>query len=162
MKFKQSGHSSAFSAVFGIFGALAVIGFSPHAQADLLGLNLGVLTGGSLNSTASTSSYAWGVTANYKLPLMGLQVGAEYLNIGGGSQVTGHLDYYLLDTFFVGALAGAQLSSSSSTLYGAESAISFDLGEGLDIGPKLELNYSTPGGVSTFVTNALVLLRYHL
>ncbi|MEO5970802.1 MAG: hypothetical protein ABIQ95_12820 [Bdellovibrionia bacterium] len=156
MKFKQKVLSYAF------IGTLIAIGISPIAKAELTGLNFGLLGGASLNSTASTSSYAWGGTANYRLPFMNLQVGAEYLNIGESPQLTGKLDYYLIYSFYVGALAGVKLTDPSTVIWGAESAISYDIGSGFELGPKVEINIGNVAGTSSVLMNVLALLRYNI
>jgi hypothetical protein len=156
MKFKQNCLRQT------IIATLLILGIAPLANADLIGLNVGVLGGASLNSTASTSSYVWGASVNYRLPISSLQVGAEFLSIGGQPQIVGKLDYYILSTFFVGALAGQMLSTPSAFVYGAESAVTFDLGGGFEIGPKIEVNVSSPAGSSIILMNALGFLRYGL
>jgi hypothetical protein len=156
MKFKQGFFSYA------LIGTLVVLGNAPIAKAELIGLNLGLLGGASLNSTASTSSYVWGGTANYRLPFMSLQVGAEYLNIGGTGQLTGKVDYYLISSFYIGALAGVKLVEPSTVVWGAESAFTYDIGYGFELGPKVEVNIGNAAGASTVLMNVLALLRYNI
>jgi hypothetical protein len=154
-------------------GALLALG-STVAKAESTmsgsGANLGVFggaafqTGTVLGISSTSTNLAGGVEANYRLPSNALQVGAEFFTSRGNSQLMGKIDFYPAETFFVGAMAGMTLGNGQNFLWGAEAGFLCELGEGLQLGPKVEYvtgNTSSNSLSSGYDISALALLRYN-
>ena len=154
-------------------GTLMALGVNPVAKAEttIQGPNLGVFGGvtfhtGSLIGISSTNTNpAGGFEANYRFPSNAIQVGAEYFTSGGNSQIVGKFDFYPTETFFVGALAGTTLGTGQNFVWGAETGLLFELGNGLQLGPKVEYftgnTGSGPLSATGYDISALALLRYN-
>jgi hypothetical protein len=156
-----------------VMGVLFALGTTSVAMAEMNGggANIGAFAGanfhtGSFIGISSTSTdFAGGVEANFRLPSNALQVGAEFYSSNGNSQLMAKLDFYPAEAFFIGAMAGLTLGSGQNFLWGAEAGMLFELGNGLQFGPKVEyFTGNTSNGAltaSSYSISALGLLRYN-
>ncbi|MEO5968537.1 MAG: hypothetical protein ABIQ95_01310 [Bdellovibrionia bacterium] len=156
-----------------VMGTLVALGATSVAMAEMNGggANIGAFAGagfhtGSIIGISSTNTeLAGGVEANYRLPSNPIQVGAEFYSSRGNSQLMAKVDFYPAEEFFVGALAGISLGNGQNFLWGAEAGMLFDLGNGLQFGPKVEYvtgnTSSNALNASSYSISALGLLRYN-
>lgn len=167
MKYKQKLINYAF------IGTIMALGAGPVAQAEttIHGVNLGVFggvnshTGTVIGISSSNTNPAGGVEANYRFPSNAIQVGAEFFTSGGDSRLMAKFDFYPAEPFFIGAMAGTTLGSGQNFVWGAEAGFLFELGDGLQLGPKVEYATGNTGSGALSATgydlSAAALLRYN-
>src|SRR4051812_35977810 len=96
------------------FSLLALVSGATYAS-TLPDLNITALAG---VATAPSSGAGLGVEISYRL-IPEIQLGAEYLySTAKSSTFSGQVDYYFSAGYYAGALVGATIDSTSSTLGG--------------------------------------------